>query len=743
MGYLRKSKIMKFHHRWGLPLVGITMAWPAMAQNISTDTLQLNELVVSASKFRESKRRLPFQIEQITATTIAFRNTQTSADVLTQSGQVFVQKSQAGGGSPVLRGFETNRILLVVDGVRMNNAIFRAGHLQNVLRIDQNMVESVEIVYGPNSVVYGSDALGGVIHFKSKMPTLSTSTSTRYATSLLTRYASANNEFTNHISVDVGRQKFGSLTSFTSSDFGDVRQGAQRRDEYPDFGKRPDYVVREMGQDVIKANPNPNIQKGTGYKQYDFLQKFLYEPSDRVQHVLNIQFSNTSDVPRYDRLTQLRNGRLRYGAWYYGPEKRFLTSYQLRMLGRKIYDELVVTAAYQNIQESRNTRSLGSYMLKNQMERVDVYSVNVDAQKLIGAHTLRYGLEYAHNDVTSRATNTDITNGSQTPADTRYPDGGNTMDWLAAYLTDQWSLTDAVILNAGARLNQVNLSSRFVSKEFFPFPFDSAEQANTAFTGNLGLVWAPIWSTKLSLLSSTGFRAPNVDDIGKVFDSQPGLVVIPNPDLKPEHAYNLEFSVEQRMGKVVKLNGTVFRTLLRDAVILAPYEFNGQSTIEYDGQPSRVTANQNRQKAHVQGVSLEANIYWASSWRLQGTYTYTRGRIEEDNGDLTPLDHIPPAYGKVSLQWQQGKWRAEAFSLYNGWKRIEEYRLNAEDNESNATPEGTPAWYTINVRASYTIVPYLTLQGAVENILDTNYRPFASGVSAPGRNFIIALRGQF
>ncbi len=264
---------MKFQYRWGLLLVGMALAWPTVGQNLSTDTLQLQEVVVSASKFRELKRRVPYQIEKIDASAIAFRNAQTSADVLVQSGQVFVQKSQAGGGSPVLRGFETNRIVLVVDGVRMNNAIFRAGHLQNVLRVDQNMLEGVEILYGPSSVVYGSDALGGVIHFKSKMPTLSTNPDTRFATTLLTRYASANNEFTNHIAVDIGKEKFGSLTSFTASDFGDVRQGAQRRDAYPDFGKRPDYVVQENGQDVIKANSESQRAKRYGLQTVRFSAK--------------------------------------------------------------------------------------------------------------------------------------------------------------------------------------------------------------------------------------------------------------------------------------------------------------------------------------------------------------------------------------------------------------------------------------------------------------------------------------
>ncbi len=713
------------------------------AQNISADTLQLNEVVVSASKFGELKRNVPYQIEQVKRSEIAFRNAQTSADVLTQSGQVFVQKSQAGGGSPVLRGFEANRILLVVDGVRMNNAIFRGGHLQNVLRIDQNVLEQLEILYGPNSVVYGSDALGGVLHFKTRMPELSDNARTQFKTGILTRYASANNELTTNVTVDIGREKWASLTGFTTSEFGDLRQGANRRAAYPDFGKRPDYVIQVNGQDVIEQNARPNRQVGTGYKQFDFIQKFRFQPSERTQHVLNLQFSTTGDVPRYDRLTQVRNGTLRYGDWYYGPESRFLASYQLALQGEKYYDELQVTAAYQGIGESRNTRSFGSTLLKSQKEKVAVYSLNADAQKRLGDHTLRYGLEYIHNNVDSRATFTNIKDNTQTLADTRYPDGGSTMDWLAAYATDQWSLSDQWILNGGIRLSQVNLNANFGSKEFFPFPFENAGQNTTAVTGNLGLVWLPSRTSKVSLLGSTGFRAPNVDDLGKVFDSQPGLVVIPNPDLKPEYSYNTEVSLEQWFGKVLKFNGTVYRSWLRDALALAPFTLDGRDSVTYDGRLSRVTANQNQQRAYIQGVSLELNAYPAANWRFQAIYNLTKGRILEADGSETPLDHIPPSYGKVSAQWQHKKWRTEVFSLYNGWKHIDDYRLNAEDNESGATPDGMPAWYTLNVRASYRLAAYFTVQASVENLTDANYRTFASGVSAAGRSFIVALRGSF
>jgi len=108
---------------------------------------------------------LPYQIERIVSKEIAFTNAQTSADVLEKNGGLFVQKSQLGGGSPIIRGFEANRVLLVVDGVKLNNAIYRNGHLQNAITIDPAALEQAEVIYGPGSLTYGSDALGGVVHY--------------------------------------------------------------------------------------------------------------------------------------------------------------------------------------------------------------------------------------------------------------------------------------------------------------------------------------------------------------------------------------------------------------------------------------------------------------------------------------------------------------------------------------------------------------------------------------------------
>lgn len=290
-----------------------------LAQIDSTEkNISLNEVVVSGSKFEAQRGTIPNQISLISKNQIAFQNTPNTGDLLINSGNVFVQKSQGGGGSPVLRGFESSRVLVVVDGIRMNNAIYRAGHLQNVLRIDQSMLDRAEILFGPSSVIYGSDALGGVMSFKSKNPTLD-----KISASAYTRYSSAWNEKTVHADVNLGFKKFGSLTSITYSDFGDLIQGDKRTDKFPDFGKRLFYAERIDGKDTKVTNSDYNKQVGSGYSQYDILQKFMFQQSEKAKHTINLQYSNSSDVPRYDRLTEVSGTNPRFSEWYYGPKKGF------------------------------------------------------------------------------------------------------------------------------------------------------------------------------------------------------------------------------------------------------------------------------------------------------------------------------------------------------------------------------------------------------------------------------------
>jgi hemoglobin/transferrin/lactoferrin receptor protein len=297
------------------------------------------------------------------------------------------------------------------------------------------------------------------------------------------------------------------------------------------------------------------------------------------------------------------------------------------------------------------------------------------------------------------------------------------------------------------------LTAQFNDTTFFPFPFKSVEQNNLATTGSIGLIARPNQTWKLSLLGSTGFRAPNVDDLSKVFESVTatrdennqlttlGNLIIPNPNLKPEFTYNADAGVSKTIAKkaTVTLNG--FYTAYRDAITTDYTTLNGQAIVQFNGDSSYVITSVNKTKAYIYGGSAQLVYQINKSFELNSAITYTYGRIQEESGD-TPLDHIPPLFGRTGLTCQYKKMRAEIWSMYNAEKPIKDYRLGAEDNESNAPETGMPSWYTLNIRGGYQLNQHLRLQLAVENILDTNYRLFASNISAPGRNIQVTLRAN-
>ena len=711
---------------------------------LSEKVYDIDEVVISANKFEEKKADVPQQIQVLSAKELAFLNQSTTAEVMQQSGNVLVQKSQLGGGSPIIRGFEANKVLMVVDGVRLNNAIYRGGHLQNILTLDNSMLERAEIVFGPGSVIYGSDALGGVMHFHTKNALLADSSAkVNLKTNAFTRYSTAMNEKTGHVDFNIGLNKIAFLTSATYSDFGDLRQGAIRNPFYGDFGKRLYYADRINGKDSMLVNSNANIQRLSGYKQYDFLEKILIQQSQSVSHVLNFQYSNSTDINRYDRLTDMSAGKLKNAQWYYGPQKRLFGSYTLNLNSdNKFYNNARIIAAYQNIEESRNDRKFGKTALNHRNEHVDVYTLNADFNKNVEEHEIRYGIEATFNQVDSKAQSEDIVTGALSPLDTRYPDGGSTMQTQAIYFSHTWEITPKLILSDGIRFSNVMLESKFNDKTFFPFQFNGVKQNSSALNGNIGLVFMPGKEWRFAALASTGFRAPNVDDLTKVFESVPGKVIVPNPNLKPENTYNGELSISKGFDNRVKLEGTGFYTLYKNAITTQNATFEGNDSIVYNGANSRVQSSVNKGQAYIYGFNASIAADITDLFSIVSSLNYTYGRIKTDTTEY-PLDHIAPVFGKTSFNLKLNKYRLEFFALYNGWKRLKDYNLIGEDNIAYATVNGTPAWYTLNIRTAYQFNKNVQLQMAIENILDQNYRVFASGIGAPGRNFVITLRGNF
>jgi hemoglobin/transferrin/lactoferrin receptor protein len=707
---------------------------------------ELDEVVMSVSKWEQQKRDVPNRIISLDARSIAFTAPQTAADLLQNSGKVFVQKSQLGGGSPMIRGFATNRLLLSVDGVRMNNAIFRGGNVQNVISIDPFTVKNTEIIFGPGSVIYGSDAIGGVMNFYTEKPSLSQNDSLLVKGNANYRFASANLENTIHADVNLGKKKWASLTSISYNHFDDLRMGSHGPDSY----LRNNYVRTNNGFDELVSNENQQKQLPTGYDQINLMQKFLFKPNSKWDLNLGTYYSETSDYSRYDRLirpTRDRQG-LRSAEWYYGPQKWFMGNAQLQRKGNgKFYDGLKLGMAYQHFEESRNNRDFQDVVLNTTKEKVDALNLNVDFEnKRIGNFKWYYGAEYIYNKVGSEGMDTNIESGEKTDAASRYPDGASWQS-LAGYMNAEYKSKPNFTLMSGLRYSHVWVDAVF-DQRFYTFPFETADLSTGALTGSLGFSWFPKANLQVTVNGSTGFRAPNVDDIGKIFDSEPGSVVVPNPNLEPEYAYNAEVGIQRNIKDKVILKGTAYYTYLVDALVRRDFSLNGQTEILYGGELSNVQAIQNAAKAYVYGFEFGLDAYFTEHWSISSNLTLTEGVEEDDSGVDTPARHAAPTFGDFHVIWKNQRLKTDVFLNYNGEIAFDDLSLSERSkdyiyaSDSNGNPF-SPSWYTLNFRSRYELNNKVNLSASLENMTDQRYRTYSSGIVAPGMNLILGVGYYF
>lgn len=697
----------------------------------------LSEIIVSASKFRQNTRRLPVRVKRVDADDISLTQPQTAADLLQRSGAVFVQKSQLGGGSPMIRGFATNRVLLTVDGVRMNNAIFRGGNLQNVISIDPYLVSSTELIFGPGTVISGSDAIGGVLNFNTIELPVASKDSLIDQTDFAIRSSSATRERTFHVSHMESNKNWTGYFGFSRMNLGDLRMGRYGPESY----LQTRYVRPKVTEDKVVFSDAPERQRSTAISSTHFSAKARQVISKNVEQRMGLFYSTTSDFGRYDRLLRPKGDGFRSAEWYYGPQRWLMTYWNPRYTTKQSAHQFSV--AYQFFEESRYDRDFGSEVRNASQEKVNVLNLSYDNQFEIRPELiLRSGVSFDANKVGSNAFAIDLLSREKTEQNSRYPDG-SIWNAAAVYVSSEYQVSKELVVSGGLRYNSVRTQTDF-STNPFTAQFGVQDLRHAMLTYSLGGVYKIDPQTAVRLNLSTAFRAPNIDDLAKVFDSEPGAVVVPNPELKPEYATSLEAGIRKRFSRYVILDGAVFYSRLADALIRRSGTYNGTAEIVYRGELSTVQSIQNAASAQVSGIELSAHGHINRRLSYRALASLADGKEVDDLGVSSPLRHAPPLFTNTQIHYIRGGFQTVLESEYNAQISADQLALSERSKEymyaldSNGRPY-SPSWHAMHLRFRQQWEKW-QFSVAIENLFDRRYRPYSSGISAPGRQLVVALQ---
>ena len=703
--------------------------------------INIDEIIFSVNKWNENLSDVSNKILSITEKNIIELSPQTSADLLQKTGEVFIQKSQLGGGSPMIRGFSANRVLLSLDGIRLNNAIYRSGNIHNIISVDPNTLEGIEVLYGPASVMYGSDAIGGAINFKIKDPKFSISDKLKINGSQNIKYNSSSKSKHYNLFLNVGHKNISSITSFSFNIFNDLRTGSKRKIKYKDFGKRLEYVERNYIKNIdeIVKNTNHNIQKSSNYSQNNLIQKINFKINDDINIVYGLYYSKSSNIPRYDRLTLYNNMLLpKYAEWYYGPNLFLMNKIKINYFVKsKFFDAFKLNISKQNLEESRISRKFNDVFIKNRNEKVNIYTFNLDFDKKKYNSEYFYGYELYTNKVNSDAFERNINTNKEQKISTRYPDKGTNYLINSLYFSYKKNIKK-LNYNIGLRGTNTNLKSK-ISNSFFNFPYSEINLNTTSISGSLGVNYNYSETSSLKFLYSNGFRAPNLDDVGKVFDSEPGNIIIPNTDLKAEYANNFEINFLTKKNNI-EFNTSIYYTKLNSAIIRSDGTFNGLDSIMYDESLSKVQTLINSGKAYVFGFSYRINYKINNDFKLKSSLSFNQSKDFTTN---QPLRHSSPIFGQTMISYSKRNIKINYYLDYNGKKDISDFSPSELNKLYLYTIDGSPAWVTNNISFNYNINYLAKINFSCENIFDIHYRTYSSGISSPGRNFNIGLNMSF
>jgi outer membrane receptor protein involved in Fe transport len=677
LSFTNFSKVSKAkgHKKWLLLILSVNWITPleSFGQKYSPDTL--TNVVVSASRQQISTLKTPYSVSVFQQKDIEKLAARATPDMLSNIPGVFIQKTNLGGGSAFVRGLTGNQTLLIIDGIRFNNSTFRYGPNQYLNTIDPSIISKIELLKGSGSVQYGSDALTGVVNFFTLQPEFTTQKT--FGGQLSVRVATQGMELSELLKLTYASEKTGIVFVGANKQFGDMIRGG-----------------------------GLGLQLPTGYNEWNYFAKIRQKLSKNWVLEGLIQTTQQTQVPVFHKV-QLENFKI---------NEMDLQKYQrgyLKAIGQyenPIFRKLEFSVSQQTSIEQRKLQKNASTTLRAERDEVNTLGILADVQSQFSSTwSAHSGIDYFNDQINSTRQDFNLTNNSIKALRGLYPND-------AGYQYQSFYSLHHLDLNAW----QVETGLRF-HQNVASLPDTTlglSKVKSGALVYSLGIARAISQGVSIYVNTSSGFRAPNMDDLGSL-----GIVdfryELPAFDLKPEYSQNYEIGIKISKASFFQ-ELTLFQTELDNLIT----RIKTSNVIQ--GYP--VYEKRNEDRAFLRGGEWSGRYQLSNSISAKAHISYVYGQSVTLN---EPMRRIPPLHGGFNINYSRKKLFLNSELVFASTQD----RLSAGDKADNRmNPLGTPGWAIVNAQANYLFNSHLSVSLQAQNIGDVDYRMHGSGINGVGRS---------
>lgn len=685
-----------------LLLVAPVLCGAARAQDLPT--APPTETVVTASRSERPGDEAPQTVSIIDAQEIAQRSYRTLPQSLRHTPGVLVQETSHGQGSPFIRGFTGFRTLLLVDGVRINNSTFREGPNQYWSTVDAFSIERIELLRGPSSALYGSDAIGGTLQVFSRDPFASDG---RPAARIGYRVGSAENSHIGRIEASAVEGPLGVVLGITSKQFGDVHGG------------------RDIGD-----------QPNTGYDEWDADAKIEYWLRSDQRLVIGFQYVSQNAVPRTHSTIYAKS----FEGSSVGSDLRRDLDQERQLVHVQLHGESAGSwiDAYSFGLSLQRQSEVQDRIRSSTARTVNGFDVTTlggfarfEKQSSIGL--LSYGLDVYHDSVDSFS--------DASPIQGPVADDA-TYDLVGLYLQNEFAATERLDLTVGGRLEHAAADADRVDDPANPGTAIAVDDQWSSLVGSARFLYRVNDDAEagidVALFGgvSQGYRAPNLSDLTRFNAARSNEFEIPAPDLDAERFTTFELGTRVA-NDVTRGELAVFYTDISDQIQRFPTgNTNGSGEFEI--------TKDNIGDGWVYGVELSADHDLGGGFGVFGNATFQEGRVttyptsaqiltEESISRLMPLT------AQIGLRWEDEKSGIWSELLAIGATDADRLSTRDQADTQRIPPGGTPGFVVVHARAGMRLGESTDLTLAVENLTDEDYRFHGSGTNQPGLGVLIGV----